>query len=98
MPDSVQVIYDQFEVKVTANDPTSKYLDERLDEMPSLSFILKLRIYSATSLRLRNEVFEGQLELEDPSVNAEDRMVKDIRAILKVKRPFYTMDQYISCD
>jgi hypothetical protein len=69
-----------------------KPLVDRLEEVRGSSFILKSRVLCSSSLSIRNEWTTGDLEMETSLTDSDNRLINDIKVMLKVRPTFLVLN------
>lgn len=84
LPNTVNEINEEFNINFSIADRSRKLLDERLDMSRPGSFILKNRILTSTNIKIAVGSMRGDLEIQNTSWPADERISNDIKVILKV--------------
>jgi hypothetical protein len=81
----VEGINEEFKVTFSIADRSRRLLDERLDMSRPGSFILKNRILTSTNIKIAADSMQGELEIQNSSMSSDERIINDIKVILKVR-------------
>jgi hypothetical protein len=81
----VEGINEEFKVTFSIADRSRRLLDERLDMSRPGSFILKNRILTSTNIKIAADSMQGELEIQNSSMSSDERIINDIKVILKVQ-------------